>query len=167
MNLLRPTCRLLLQSRAQSSILLRTMSTSKKPRKPGVATDEEMQAFLSKNSTTSIVVVDARNKDFSVEPGDQKHASNIAGNPPLIHTDEYFAQYTPEDRPNAINLPYDRTTKSMDLTSGLLFFDGTDMLKEKGKHTPINDSHHYPLWWWWTRTEGKGVLGVSGFYERD
>jgi rhodanese-related sulfurtransferase len=106
-----------------------------KPRKPGVATDEEMREFMTKNAGTTLVVVDARNKDFSNEPGDEKHASNIAGNPPLIHTDEYFAQHSPADRPNAINLPYDRATKSMNLDA-MDFFDGTSMLS-KGKETPI------------------------------
>jgi rhodanese-related sulfurtransferase len=103
-------------------------------RKPGVATDDELREFVDKHGS-AIVVVDARSKDFAVEPGDAKHASNIAGNPPLIHSDEYFSQHAPMDRPNAINLPYDRVTKSMDL-SAVEFFDGAPMLTQ-GKETPI------------------------------
>jgi len=107
---------------------------STKPRKPGVATDEEMQLFLNKHGT-SVVVVDARNKNFKLEPGDEKYAQNIAGNPPLIHDDDYFMKHAPEDRPNAINLPFDRVTKSMKIDE-MIFFDGSSMLSQ-GKDTPI------------------------------
>ena len=127
MNLIRTSVR---QSRINS---FRSMSTIK-PRKTGVATDLEIQSFVKKNQG-KIVVVDARNKDFELEPGDKKQAQNIAGNPPLIHDDEYYTQHQPLDRPNAINLPYDRKKKSMQLDS-INFFDGSSMLT-MGKDTPI------------------------------
>jgi rhodanese-related sulfurtransferase len=60
---------------------------------------------------------DARNTDFAVEPGDAKHAANIAGGVGV-------------DRPRALNLPYDRPNKSMDLTQ-------LEPLLCAGKATPI------------------------------
>lgn len=48
---------------------------------------------------------------------------------------EYYAKHSPTDRPNAINLPYDRINKSMDLDH-MRYFDGTSMLTSE-KDTPI------------------------------
>ena len=112
----------------------KTNDSPLEPRKAGVASDDEMQTFVDKFKDSAIVV-DARNKDFSVEVGDEKHSSNIAGNPPLIHEDDYYSKHSPVDRPRAINLPYNRDTQSLNLDS-FVFFDGTSML-EQGKDTPI------------------------------
>ena len=43
-------------------------SSGGKPRKPGVASDAEMDSFLAANGREDIVVVDARNTDFDLEP---------------------------------------------------------------------------------------------------
>ena len=99
-------------SKLSTSRIVRAMST----RKAGVATDDEMKTFMDKHKG-HIIVVDARNKNFNIEKGDEKYAQNIAGNPPLIHDDEYYAQHNPADRPRAINLPYDRVSKSLDVDS--------------------------------------------------
>eukprot|EP01051_Picozoa_sp_SAG22_P017389 SAG22_NODE_2672_length_2317_cov_6.085212_2_plen_175_part_00 len=99
--------------RQQPQLLARGMST----RKPGVCTDEEMEAFVTANAA-AIVVVDARNPDFSVEPGDEKTAA-IA---PIG---------SGATRPRAVNLPFDRANKSMDL--GPL----EPLLTGAGKATPI------------------------------
>ena len=130
MNLLRTS----ILAKLSTSRIVRSLSTTVKPRKAGVATDDEMKTFMDKHKG-HIIVVDARNKNFSIEQGDEKYAQNIAGNPPLIHDDEYYAQHNPADRPHAINLPYDRVTKSLDVDS-FQFFDGTSML-ENDKDTPI------------------------------
>ncbi|GMH89377.1 hypothetical protein TL16_g11438, partial [Triparma laevis f. inornata] len=74
-------------------------------RKPGVSEPSELSSFLETWGSDKIVVVDARNIDFAIEAGDEK-------------TNEYapIAGTTPNYRPNAVNLPYDRPNKSMDLT---------------------------------------------------
>eukprot|EP01052_Picozoa_sp_SAG31_P011490 SAG31_NODE_651_length_13184_cov_4.999541_11_plen_151_part_00 len=78
----------------------RQMATSTKPRKPGVATDDELASFVSTHQT-NVVVVDARNSNFTVEPGDEKTAA--------------IAPLGGPTRPRTVNLPYDRANKSMDL----------------------------------------------------
>jgi len=73
-------------------------------RKAGVSPPSEILDFVSKNSG-SVIVVDARNPDFTVEPGDARSSAKapIAG---------YGGQGY---RPNAVNLIFHRETGSMDL----------------------------------------------------
>lgn len=70
-------------------------------RKAGVASPEELKAFVA-SAGSRLVVVDTRNPDASVEPGDQKSLA-VAGLP----SDSY--------RPQARHLIYDRETKTMSL----------------------------------------------------
>ena len=90
-------------------------------RKAGVASDEEFASWMARNKVEDVVVVDARNTDFSVEPGDEKYGhggqNNIAGCEGV-------------NRPRAVNLPYDRANKSMDLAP-------LENLLVAGKDTPI------------------------------
>ena len=85
-------------------------------RKGGVASDEEFDAFVSKNDGKTIFVVDARNPDFSVEPDDETFGGP-SGSAPI--TDCGTAA-----RPNALNIPFDRA-------AGCLPKDGLDALEAK------------------------------------
>ena len=76
-------------------------STIMSGRKAGVASPEELRAFVA-SAGSRLVVVDTRNPDASVEPGDQKSLA-VAGLP----SDSY--------RPQAKHLIYDRETKTMPL----------------------------------------------------
>jgi len=70
-------------------------------RKPGVSSPEELAAFVAA-AGDALVVVDVRNTDFAVEPGDEKtHAKAPIGDPA---------------RKAAVNIAYDRNANSMDLT---------------------------------------------------
>jgi rhodanese-related sulfurtransferase len=69
-------------------------------RKPGVASDEEMKAFLEKNKGKKVTVVDSRNPDFTVEPSDETYGKADGPFP--------IADCGTEKRPNAVNLPFDR-----------------------------------------------------------
>ena len=53
-------------------------SSDDEARKPGVASNAEMRDFLERNQDASkkIVIVDARNPDFSVEPSDELYGSH-------------------------------------------------------------------------------------------
>eukprot|EP00591_Stephanopyxis_turris_P010847 CAMPEP_0195509406 /NCGR_PEP_ID=MMETSP0794_2-20130614/2348_1 /TAXON_ID=515487 /ORGANISM="Stephanopyxis turris, Strain CCMP 815" /LENGTH=127 /DNA_ID=CAMNT_0040636615 /DNA_START=167 /DNA_END=550 /DNA_ORIENTATION=- len=70
-------------------------------RKAGVASPEELKAFVSA-AGSRLVVVDVRNPDASVEPGDQKSLA-VADLP------------SSDNRPQARHLIYDRNTESMPL----------------------------------------------------
>lgn len=70
-------------------------------RKEGVASPEELRAFVQ-NAGDKLLVVDVRNPDATQEPGDQKSLA-VAALP------------TPETRPQAVSLIWDRTTDSMPL----------------------------------------------------
>jgi len=97
-----------------------------KPRKPGVATDDEMESFIDTFGISNIVVVDARNPDFVVEPGDERWG-------PSSHAPIGGTETT---RPRTVNLVYDRKNKSMPLEvlkSHIELVGGTDDWKE----TPI------------------------------
>ena len=81
-------------------------SSSDDARKPGVASNAEMRAFLEQNQDVSkIVIVDARNPDFSVEPSDELYGS-LRGEFPI-------ADCGTEKRPNARNVPFERTKKRL------------------------------------------------------
>ena len=47
-------------------------SSGEEKRKAGVASNEEMRAFLARHAGEKVTVVDARNPDFSKEPGDEQ-----------------------------------------------------------------------------------------------
>jgi rhodanese-related sulfurtransferase len=79
-------------------------------RKAGVSTPEELRDFVSK-AGSKLLVVDVRNPDANVEPGDQK---SLAVAPLPSDT----------QRPQAVHLIYDRET-------------GTMPLPEVEKDTPI------------------------------
>jgi len=70
-------------------------------RKSGVASPEELKTFVE-NADSKLLVVDVRNPDASVEPGDQKSLA-VSGLP----LDTF--------RPQASNLIYDRETNSLPL----------------------------------------------------
>ena len=82
-------------------------SSDDEARKPGVASNAEMRHFLEQNQDASkIVIVDARNPDFQVEPSDELYGSANNGKFPI-------ADCGTEKRPNAINVPFDRTKKAL------------------------------------------------------
>ena len=73
-------------------------------RKPGVMPPDELATFVQ-TAGDKLIVVDVRNRDFSTEPGDGKSNEKA----PLA------ACGTPA-RPRAINVLWDRASKSMDIT---------------------------------------------------
>ena len=80
------------------------MSTApSEPRKAGVATPEELRTFVQA-AGDQLLVIDLRNPDATVEPGDV-NSLNVAALPSASH------------RPRAIHIVYDRTTDSMPLPS--------------------------------------------------
>ena len=84
----------------------KSSSSDDDARKPGVASNAEMRHFLEQNrdgNLSKIVIVDARNPDFSVEPSDALYGS-VRGEFPI-------ADCGTEKRPNARNVPFDRTKK--------------------------------------------------------
>lgn len=78
-----------------------TMSTTSPtpPRKPGVASPEELQAFVQ-DAGDRLIVVDVRNPDSTVEPGDQKSLA-VAALPSSTH------------RPQARHMMWDRSSNSL------------------------------------------------------
>ena len=87
--------------RPRSTSFARSFSS----RKPGVATVEELDEFLAQFGAENVVVVDARNPVFQVEPGDAK-SDAVA---PVSGTG------TNELRPRTVNLVYDRETRGVSL----------------------------------------------------
>ena len=75
--------------------------TSPEPTTAGVASSEELRDFVS-SAGSRLLVVDVRHPDASVEPGDVKSLA-VAGFPDKDY------------RPQAVNLPWSRETKSMEL----------------------------------------------------
>ena len=82
-------------------------------RKPGVSDPSDLVAHVALGN---VRVVDARSIDYTVEPGDEK-------------TNDYapIAGTVPGVRPNAVNLPFDRVNKNLDLAP----------LEDVPKDTPI------------------------------
>ena len=74
---------------------------SNNERKAGVAAPEELRAFVAK-AGDRLLVVDVRNPDAAVEPGDPKSLA-VAAVP------------SGKTRPQGVHLIYDRTTQSMPL----------------------------------------------------
>jgi len=70
-------------------------------RKAGVASPEELKDFVSK-AGSKLLVIDVRNPDATMEPGDQKSLA-VAALP------------SDDNRPQAIHLVYDRETSGMPL----------------------------------------------------
>ena len=89
------------QQQQQQQYYHRTTSVLMMARKAGVASPEELKEFVEK-AGDKLVVVDTRNPDANVEPGDQKSLA-VAGLP------------TASFRPKALHLIWDRTTDSMPL----------------------------------------------------
>jgi rhodanese-related sulfurtransferase len=77
--------------------------TSPEPTRAGVSTPDELRDFVSK-AGSSLLVVDLRHPDSTVEPEDVKSlaAAGLPGG---------------EYRPKAVNLPWSRDAKSMELPS--------------------------------------------------
>ena len=73
-------------------------------RKPGVLEPEDLAAFVE-TAGEKLVVVDVRNPDFSIEPGDGKSNEKA----PL-------SDCGTSARPRAVNAPFDRTSDSLDLS---------------------------------------------------
>jgi len=118
-----PFCRVALRNAKSVSTRRGASVVTMSARKGGVASDEEFDAFVSKNDGKTIFVVDARNPDFSVEPDDETFGGP-SGSAPI--TDCGTAA-----RPNALNIPFDRA-------AGCLPKDGLDALEAKGdKDVPI------------------------------
>lgn len=86
-----------------SAAASRLFMSSGESRKPGVATPEELEVFV-KSAGDRLLVVDVRNPDPTVEPGDQKSLA-VA---PLPSQDAGV-------RPQAVHLIWDRSTDSMPL----------------------------------------------------
>ena len=82
------------------------MSATPSSRKPGVATDEEFDAFLARNAHRKVYVCDARNPDFSVEPDDEKFGGDGKSAP--------IADCGTSKRPRAVNVPYKRDENRLD-----------------------------------------------------
>ena len=76
-------------------------------KKPGVATPNELKNFVI-NAGSRLLVVDVRNPDVSVEPGDAKSLA-VAG----------FPNKSTNFRNMAINIPWNRETLSMELPAGI------------------------------------------------
>ena len=95
-----PFCRVALRNAKSVSTRRGASVVTMSARKGGVASDEEFDAFVSKNDGKTIFVVDARNPDFSVEPDDETFGGP-SGSAPI--TDCGTAA-----RPNALNIPFDR-----------------------------------------------------------
>ena len=74
-------------------------------RKAGISEPEELRAFVAE-AGDSLLVIDVRNPDATVEPGDQKSLA-VAALP------------SASNRPQARHLIWDRTTKSMPLPDGV------------------------------------------------
>ena len=72
-------------------------------RKSGVSSPSSLSSFLS-SSSSRLIVVDVRNPDFGLEPGDAGTSAKdpIAGKGGEGH------------RPRAVNVPFDRKSKAMD-----------------------------------------------------
>ena len=79
---------------------------SRYTRKAGVASPSELQDFIAK-AGDNIVIVDARNPDFSLEAGDEITSlkAPISGFGPECY------------RPKSVNIPYNRMDKDMDLST--------------------------------------------------
>jgi rhodanese-related sulfurtransferase len=75
-------------------------------RKPGVMEPEELKKFVEA-AGDKLIVVDARNTDFAVEPGDKD--THVKGGIPGL------AGGGGPARPRAVNAPYDREAKKLDL----------------------------------------------------
>ena len=92
----------MLRPLASASFIRSVASTSfKMARKAGVAEPSELRDFAAA-AGDKLLVIDVRNPDASVEPGDQKSLA-VAALP------------SDANRPQAIHLIYDRTTESMPL----------------------------------------------------
>ena len=87
------------RSKAATRNKMSTTHDNNEPRKEGVATPEELQAFVDK-AGDRLLVVDTRTTDFSAEPGDQTSLA-VAGLP----TETY--------RVKAKNLVWDRVKQTM------------------------------------------------------
>eukprot|EP00539_Tryblionella_compressa_P006556 CAMPEP_0178756486 /NCGR_PEP_ID=MMETSP0744-20121128/13307_1 /TAXON_ID=913974 /ORGANISM="Nitzschia punctata, Strain CCMP561" /LENGTH=148 /DNA_ID=CAMNT_0020410645 /DNA_START=138 /DNA_END=584 /DNA_ORIENTATION=+ len=87
-------------------------------KKPGVATLEELTSFVEA-AGDKLLVVDVRNPDASVEPGDQKSLA-VAGLP------------SSEDRPRAVHLIWDRTSNTMPLPSSTMYDYDTPIVTHCG-----------------------------------
>lgn len=85
---------------------VRTAVVMSSSRKPGVATDEEFDAFLARNAERNVYVCDARNPDFSVEPDDEKFGGEGKSAP--------IADCGTSKRPRAVNVPFKRDEKRLD-----------------------------------------------------
>ena len=85
------------------SRLLRT-SAIVMGRKPGVSSPEELTAFVA-SAGANLIVLDVRNPDFSLEPGDAKSNEKA----PIADCGN--------SRKCALNVVYDRGSDSMDLAS--------------------------------------------------
>lgn len=75
-------------------------------RKPGVSSPDDLRAHVAA-AAERLLVVDVRNPDASVEPGDAK---SIAGGAPLPGSSEAAGS-----RPQAVNLVFDRESGSLPL----------------------------------------------------
>ena len=94
-------------------------------RKAGVATDSEISAFFLNNKAKDIIVVDARNPDFEVEKGDAKYGADSGH--------KAIAGLVEGARPRALNLPYNRESKSLPLEP----LEALLKAEKKGKDAPI------------------------------
>mmetsp|Transcript_17509 Transcript_17509/g.30151 ORF Transcript_17509/g.30151 Transcript_17509/m.30151 type:complete len:183 (+) Transcript_17509:106-654(+) len=89
---------------SSNSLSIRHMSaeTTAEPRKAGVSSPSELKDFVS-SAGSKLLVVDVRHPDATVEPGDAKSLA-VAG----------FPDKEKDYRPQAVNLPWSRESKSME-----------------------------------------------------
>jgi len=85
-------------------VIRKMSSSSSEPRKVGVATPEELQTFVTNAGPNNIVIIDVRNPDSTIEPGDAKSFAVAQ----LPNPSEGY-------RPRALSLIWDRATDSMPL----------------------------------------------------
>jgi len=90
-----------LPTAAATRLMMSSSKSDPGTAKPGVASPDELRDFVAK-AGDDLLVVDLRNADADAEPGDQK-SFKVAGLP------------GPGYRPRAVNLVWDRESKSMPL----------------------------------------------------
>jgi len=95
-------------------------------RKPGVASDYDMDEFLESNWDKGTIVIDTRNSNFSEEPGDEKTVE--------LGTFPSGDCAPGAIRPRAVNIVWNRGLKTMDLDNSM-FKNLLNTNNEKG--TPI------------------------------
>ena len=99
-------------------------------RKPGVASDYDMDEFLESNWDKGTIVIDTRNSNFSEEPGDEKTVE--------LGTFPSGDCAPGAIRPRAVNIVWNRGLKTMDLDNSM-FKNLLNTNNEKGSSSNTNN----------------------------